>query len=257
MFANGSYLGHLNDFSEQEGFGLMMYWNGSVYKGNWKNGKREGTGRIIFGNGDFYRGSFKFGRFEGEGEYFFSRCKDRYLGNWKSGKMEGKGMYWNQQKQTVFQGEFYRNKKHGKGVTFHQDYTLTGQRNLGSKEGLFYLTDRSQSCTYKIRFRNDKKEEILKITQKESDEDTLSRVSFGFFNRLKHYKRSRDEEPTQKDCKVYSCGDFSYCNSKGNANKPPKEVHFLKKQRSQDFAVKNNKFKRNKRMERSRRRKAI
>lgn len=36
----------------------MIFQNGDVYEGNWKDGKKEGLGLMTFSNGDKFKGEW-------------------------------------------------------------------------------------------------------------------------------------------------------------------------------------------------------
>lgn len=47
----------------------MIYQNGRVYEGNWKQDLRHGTGYERYANGNWYRGNFETGKAHGIGVY--------------------------------------------------------------------------------------------------------------------------------------------------------------------------------------------
>jgi hypothetical protein len=51
---------------KREGFGIMTWADGSLYKGVWKNDMRH-DGEMIMSNGNIYRGGFKDDKFSGQG----------------------------------------------------------------------------------------------------------------------------------------------------------------------------------------------
>lgn len=50
------------------GKGLMIFYTGSAYIGDWKDGKADGEGTLVFQNGDIYIGSFQNNCMHGEGK---------------------------------------------------------------------------------------------------------------------------------------------------------------------------------------------
>lgn len=210
IFKKGSYFGQLNLTGLQDGYGLMMFSNGSVYKGTWKNGLKQGRGQMIFNNGDFYQGEFNKNKFEGTGEYFFAKTQDSYKGKWVEGKMQGNGVYWNDVKQTTFRGAFYENKKHGNGVTLHENYTLSGFRNLGVKEGVFYLRDKLEDCTHIIKYERNRQVGVITIKNQDLPSDEKFRISDGFGKRERIFEKM-EVLTLKKRRKTYSCGEFAFC----------------------------------------------
>jgi len=41
-----------------QGKGILIYPDGSIYEGYWKDGKANGLGRILHKNGDVYQGDW-------------------------------------------------------------------------------------------------------------------------------------------------------------------------------------------------------
>ena len=64
--------------------------DGSVYEGEWVNGKRDGQGVLIQIDGTRYEGMFENNQFHGVGCQTFANG-DRYTGEWFYDKKHGKG----------------------------------------------------------------------------------------------------------------------------------------------------------------------
>ena len=65
----------------------MTYRNGSVYEGDFADGKREGHGTLTKANGDVYEGDFENDAMTGIGKYTFKNGAVAY-GAWKDGRLE-------------------------------------------------------------------------------------------------------------------------------------------------------------------------
>ena len=94
--------------------GTMIYLNGAVYVGEWKDDKINGKGTYTYPSGDVYVGDFKDGKINGKGTCTFA-CGNVYDGDWKDKRPHGNG------KMTyvdgrVYVGEFKDGKRHGKGT---------------------------------------------------------------------------------------------------------------------------------------------
>ena len=76
------------------GSGAYKLSDGSVYNGQWKDGKFNGQGTYKFKDGTVYNGEFKDGNQNGQGTYKWSD-KTAYTGQWKDGKENGQGTYKN------------------------------------------------------------------------------------------------------------------------------------------------------------------
>ncbi len=129
----------------QNGIGTFTYSDGSVYTGNWKNGKQHGTGTFEQGGakyvGDFvnnmfegkgtltkfdgssYVGDFVRDQFEGNGNLIRSNG-EKYDGEFKNGKLHGNGTYtW--MNGDIYQGYWKDGKPNGSGKMTSSDGTVT------------------------------------------------------------------------------------------------------------------------------------
>ena len=79
-FPYGDYEGEYLEYGKPHGKGTFNYFDGGIYKGEWKNGMMDGYGEFI----EYY-----------EPEYFINRDGtakpvNKYKGNFIKGKKEGK-----------------------------------------------------------------------------------------------------------------------------------------------------------------------
>ena len=117
------------------GTGKTVYENGSVYEGEYLDGKCHGTGKIIFENGSVYEGSFQNGKFHGQGTYT-NVDGGIYTGGWDSGEKSGKGTGKEIYDNGYYEGEFYNGKRHGQGTYFWTTGSkYTGQWTEGERTG--------------------------------------------------------------------------------------------------------------------------
>lgn len=75
------------------GRGSMRYFNGSVYAGQWRNGKMHGNGAITWDDSSSYSGQWSEGKRTGYGTYTWPN-RDTYVGQWKENQMCGEGIYY-------------------------------------------------------------------------------------------------------------------------------------------------------------------
>lgn len=75
------------------GRGTMRYQNGSVYTGQWENGKMHGNGTIVWEDGAVYSGQWVHGKRTGHGSYTWA-TGDRYVGQWKENQFNGPGTFY-------------------------------------------------------------------------------------------------------------------------------------------------------------------
>ena len=108
--------------------------DGTIYVGEWKDGKREGQGTYKWADGDKYVGEWKDGKFHGQGTFTFPKPGSYAI---KSGKFDGnKYKYVGIIFQQKYVGEFKDDKKNGRGTqTDHIGNIYVGQFKNGLKHG--------------------------------------------------------------------------------------------------------------------------
>ena len=75
------------------GRGIMRYFNGSIYTGQWRNGKMHGNGVIRWDDSSSYAGQWFQGKRTGYGTYTWPNG-DTYVGQWNENQMYGNGIYY-------------------------------------------------------------------------------------------------------------------------------------------------------------------
>lgn len=76
----------------QNGLGVYQDGSGSLYDGQWLEGKPSGTGTLSFSSGGRYTGCFLEGRYHGLGRYIWSDGS-YYEGEWAANVMNGTGIF--------------------------------------------------------------------------------------------------------------------------------------------------------------------
>ena len=115
----GSYWTYEGDVVEgkENGCGVVTFsstYEGQVYMGEFKNGKREGRGVYEWSSGSTYEGEWRDNKRDGRGVW--RDCNgDVYEGEYKSNRKEGKGVI-RYPTGSSYEGEFRNDKLHGKGV---------------------------------------------------------------------------------------------------------------------------------------------
>ena len=68
---NGSkYWGQWSqNLKTRTGLGMFVWLDGSLYEGQWRNGRSHGVGRLIHVNGDVYQGEWQFNTANGRGKF--------------------------------------------------------------------------------------------------------------------------------------------------------------------------------------------
>ena len=91
MEDNAIYYGYIDlETNERDGYGVMIWPDGSRYDGTWEHNLANGNGRLIHADGDIYIGEWKNDKTEGLGKYIHSDGAV-YEGNWQTDKQEGYG----------------------------------------------------------------------------------------------------------------------------------------------------------------------
>ncbi len=124
------------------GYGRLVFSDGRVYEGEWKNHYRSGKGVMHFPKGDEYKGNFKKSKFFGYGTMKYSNG-DVYQGTWKEDYPNGKGVmaYHNGDR---YEGEFRAGRLHGDGTMKYangEKYVGKWKANKKEGKGTFYMTN--------------------------------------------------------------------------------------------------------------------
>jgi hypothetical protein len=125
LIENGEYYGEILIAEEQirwvpvgyeirHGSGLMLYPNGDIYFGNWKNDQRTGRGVLLEANGDTYDGKWKNDKRNGKGT-FIDMNGDKYNGEWLNDNMNGNGIFL-ENDGVIYKGHWVNNMLNGYGV---------------------------------------------------------------------------------------------------------------------------------------------
>jgi hypothetical protein len=88
---SGWFKGNVKEGFVPHGRGRMVYVNGSVYTGQWKDGKMHGNGNIHWDDGSSYIGQWKNGKRYGFGIYKWADGS-LYAGGWADNNMSGTGI---------------------------------------------------------------------------------------------------------------------------------------------------------------------
>ncbi len=112
------------------GTGKHIDMEGSVYEGNFKNGKRNGKGKCTAANDVVYEGDWKDNKRDGVGKaaykvkgYDFGGRNWSYEGLWKKDSIDGRGTYIYSNGNS-YTGEVKNNKLDGKGRMVLKDSTV-------------------------------------------------------------------------------------------------------------------------------------
>ena len=91
-YADGriTYDGDIKDGKPHDEHGEMVWANGAVYVGGFKDGVKDGEGKMTWSSGEVYEGNHRDGMKNGKGTY---SCTDGsvYVGEWLDDKKNGRG----------------------------------------------------------------------------------------------------------------------------------------------------------------------
>lgn len=98
---------------KKDGFGIVIWQDGAVFKGFFKNDMSNGLGKQLHKGGETYLGQWINDRADGIGQ-FINTNNSKYEGEWKIDRQHGFG-YQTQNNGSIYQGDFLNGEKHGLG----------------------------------------------------------------------------------------------------------------------------------------------
>ena len=142
IYNNGNiYNGFWKDNRRKQG--CMTYANGDKYDGVWDEGVYSGQGVMTCANGDKYNGNWLYGEYSGQGVMTYTNG-DKYDGMWKEGKYSGQGImtYANGDK---YDGAWEEGKYNGNGkFTKKNGDSFYGMWKNGMKNNLFVAHNKNK-----------------------------------------------------------------------------------------------------------------
>lgn len=118
LYNNGTLYRGSWQGSQWDGYGRFEYSDGAVYQGGWKDGIREGWGMIKYADGSSYSGEWKNGQFNGYGKRVY-QSGNVYEGEWKDGKKDGFGIF--QSSGNTYIGQWKDDKRNSQGMYVWKD----------------------------------------------------------------------------------------------------------------------------------------
>ncbi len=100
------------------GYGVMVYEDHSVYFGEFKNGQSHGDGVYYTPEGDRYEGSFEDDKVSGFVNIEFKESGNVYIGNFLDGSATGYGALIDNKEGSIWYGQFNDNDFTGEGVEY-------------------------------------------------------------------------------------------------------------------------------------------
>ena len=101
---NTEFTGELRDGEFFEG--KMVYTDGRVYEGHFKDGNFEGHGKFTYTDGSSYEGEFSQGQFHGKGIFRWASSEYHYEGPFVQNCKHGRGLMKNDSTGEYYYAEF-------------------------------------------------------------------------------------------------------------------------------------------------------
>ena len=164
--SRGLYKGQILN-KRKEGYGKMVYSDGTKYKGDFENDLKNGKGEQTYSNGEIYNGDWVQGKQTGSAIITYNKPDNAvYDGEITEGWLNGAGIF--KSNFLIYDGEFKNNKRDGFGSRFYHDWTpeYTGKWVKGKrhgegkkwyKDGSFYIGDFENNKRHgkgKLYFKN-------------------------------------------------------------------------------------------------------
>ena len=105
-----------------KGEGMVQWANGDIYEGNFQEGVRTGRGIYKWADGDIYEGDFQEGVRTGRGIYKWANG-DIYEGDFQEGVRTGRGIIKGANGH-IYEGDFLSDQFHGEGTMIWPDGTI-------------------------------------------------------------------------------------------------------------------------------------
>lgn len=120
-------------------WGMMLFPNGDLYKGEFENEQPSGRGKIVYTDGKKYVGFVVKGLPDGKGTLFRKDGSKDYEGDWVNGHKEGQGTSFYQRGSKKYVGAWINDRENGKGTRFWHSKstkeTFTGYFKNGIRHG--------------------------------------------------------------------------------------------------------------------------
>jgi len=157
----------------RQGFGTMIFLDGTSYAGEWKKDMQQGRGELFLSNGSMvfsgmfvanerhgdgveydatsgrvrYDGQYRHNQRNGRGVEYYDDGS-RYEGNWAAGLQQGHGVLFNAAGEKMYSGNWERGEPHGYGCEYieGEDVRFEGffKRGLWSGKGTLYRMNGSR-----------------------------------------------------------------------------------------------------------------
>lgn len=115
-----NYIGNFDSVGNKTGFGKMLYANGNVYEGEWKNNLKNGQGKQSYKDGSSYEGEWKDNKIEGYGTIIWANGK-KYVGYLVNNQMHGKGIIYESNGNKKYEGDLLYGAYNGFGINTFTD----------------------------------------------------------------------------------------------------------------------------------------
>ena len=126
----------------------MEVWdNGDVFEGYIVNGEKNGRGRMIYEDGTVYVGTWKNDKYHGYGTETDTGAGYSYAGEWSEDKKHGQGVLIDKSRGIYYDGTFSEDRFDGQGIRFWPTGDkYTGQWKSGKRHGNGIYTSKITKC---------------------------------------------------------------------------------------------------------------
>ena len=176
------------------GYGVIIYVNGNIYEGEFKNGKRDGQGTLTWTDGEKYEGEWKNGNYHGKGTLTYVDGTI-YEGEWHNDRREGEGTLTNADGSKIigvwFDGKLVSTNDQVKLVCvvdasklkFYSFAIFNRTKNFGKYS--YSWEDGSTSAIYEIQYKFFPKEVVFR----DYDVFTINRKTLELFKDVEDEKK--------------------------------------------------------------------
>lgn len=143
-----------SDKKRPSGLGIVKFADGSEYRGQFYNDKFNGRGQITRPNGSVFWGDWKDGKAQGNGTFFCGLENSLYEGVWVDDKQNGKGREEWEEGQVFYVGDYVNGKKTGMGAFKTEGSVYEGDFVEGRFHGKGVYHFQSENKVYEGDFQN-------------------------------------------------------------------------------------------------------
>ena len=197
----------------QNGYGVINYDNGDMFKGNFKSYKKNGYGVYTWNNGDSYSGNWLNGKKHGYGEFRWA-SGTMWKGEWRNGEQYKGKTYWNQKKSS--------NITTSKADSNHKKLDKDLEDELLRKYGDIESAQREKIDAFPNKWENYYKDKLQEIEMEREKLQNLTNQKWKIIPEISKLEKSNNFNYSRADSLNYnilSVIDFSTIEKNEKTNK--------------------------------------